>query len=256
MYDNICKFLAETFPDDLATWLLGKPVKLTELSPQELSLEPIRADSLILQQSDELVLHAEFQTSPREDIPFRMADYRLRVYRRFPQKKMIQVVIYLKKSNSPLVQQDYFQIDGLQCQFQIIRLWEQPQELFLNSPGLLPFAVLSDTNNRSQTLNQVAIELDKIKESQVRSNLTAASGILAGLVLNGQILRRDVMRESVMYQEILREGEQRGRLEGEQRGITKVALNLLKSGMTIEQVVKFTDLPVELVQSLTKEITS
>jgi predicted transposase YdaD len=38
MYDNICKLLAETFPDDLATWLLGKPVKLTELSPQELSL--------------------------------------------------------------------------------------------------------------------------------------------------------------------------------------------------------------------------
>ncbi len=87
MYDNICKFLAETFPNDVATWLLGRSVKLTELSPQELSLEPIRSDSLILQQSDELVLHAEFQTNPAEDIPFRMADYRLRVYRRFPQKK-------------------------------------------------------------------------------------------------------------------------------------------------------------------------
>ena len=58
MYDNICKFLAETFPNDMATWLLGKSVYLTELSPQELSLEPIRADSLILQQSDELVLGA------------------------------------------------------------------------------------------------------------------------------------------------------------------------------------------------------
>lgn len=55
MYDNICKFIAENFKDDLATWLLGSPTKLTELSPTELSSEPIRADSLILLQSDDLV---------------------------------------------------------------------------------------------------------------------------------------------------------------------------------------------------------
>ena len=53
MFDNICKFLAENFRDDLVTWLLGKPVKLTELKPTELSNEPIRADSLILLQSDD-----------------------------------------------------------------------------------------------------------------------------------------------------------------------------------------------------------
>ncbi len=48
MYDNICKFIAEEFSEDIASWLLGSPVTLTELSPRELSLEPIRADSLIL----------------------------------------------------------------------------------------------------------------------------------------------------------------------------------------------------------------
>lgn len=42
MYNNICKFIAENFKDDLATWLLGSPIKLTELSPTELSSEPIR----------------------------------------------------------------------------------------------------------------------------------------------------------------------------------------------------------------------
>ena len=62
MFDNLCKFLAENFSEDYATWLLGSPVTLTKLSPTELSLEPIRADSLILEQSDDLVLHLEFQT--------------------------------------------------------------------------------------------------------------------------------------------------------------------------------------------------
>ena len=47
MFDNICKFLAETFSTDFACWLLGEAIALSELSPSELSLEPIRADALI-----------------------------------------------------------------------------------------------------------------------------------------------------------------------------------------------------------------
>jgi predicted transposase/invertase (TIGR01784 family) len=82
MFDNVCKYLAETFSEDYAAWLLGKPVTLTTLSPKELSLEPIRADSLILEQSDDLVLHLEFQTEPDESMGFRMLDYRVRVHRR------------------------------------------------------------------------------------------------------------------------------------------------------------------------------
>lgn len=85
MFDTICKFLIETFSIDFASWLLGEPIALTELSPSELSLEPIRADVLILMQSDSLVLHVEFQTQPDPEIPFRMLDYRVRGYRRFPQ---------------------------------------------------------------------------------------------------------------------------------------------------------------------------
>lgn len=83
MFDALCKFLTESFSEDYATWLLGKPVKLTELSPQELSLEPIRADALILVQSDDMVLHLEFQTEPDDKMGFRMLDYCVRIYRRW-----------------------------------------------------------------------------------------------------------------------------------------------------------------------------
>ncbi|MBW4480689.1 MAG: Rpn family recombination-promoting nuclease/putative transposase [Tolypothrix brevis GSE-NOS-MK-07-07A] len=98
MFDNVCKFLAENFSTDFASWLLGEPITLTELSPSELSLEPIRADALILLESAEVVLHLEFQTQPDANIPFRMIDYRLRVYRRFPQKQMRQEVELLLSS--------------------------------------------------------------------------------------------------------------------------------------------------------------
>ncbi len=100
MYDNICKFIAEMFSEDLSDWLIGKSISLTQLKPKELSLEPIRADSIIFLQSDELILHLEFQTEPDAKIPFRMADYRLRLYRKFPNKEVHQVVIYLRKTDS------------------------------------------------------------------------------------------------------------------------------------------------------------
>ena len=122
MYDNTCKFLAANFSKDIAQWLIGEAVELTELKPTELSLEPIRADSIIFLESDDLVLHIEFQTVPSEDIPFRMLDYRLRVYRLYPHKRMYQVVIYLRKSNSSLVKKNTFEIPGTSHEYNIIRL--------------------------------------------------------------------------------------------------------------------------------------
>jgi predicted transposase/invertase (TIGR01784 family) len=101
MIDNICKFLAESFSNDFASWILGKSIPLTKLEPSELLVEPIRADSIIFLESAELILHLEFQTEPNKNIPFRMADYRLRLYRRFPEKEIHQIVIYLTPRASP-----------------------------------------------------------------------------------------------------------------------------------------------------------
>lgn len=262
MYDNICKFLAENFKDDLATWLLGSPIKLTELSPTELSNEPIRADSLILLQSDELVLHIEFQTDTDKDIPFRMLDYRTRGYRRFPHKKMRQIVIYLRKTGSELVNENSFRLENTYHQFDVIRLWEQPTDKFMTVPGLLPFAVLSQTKDPTMVLTQVAQAVEAITDQQQQQNIAAASSILAGLVLKKdvirKILRSEIMRESVIYQEILEEGEAKGKAEGKAEGeakgkaetTRKLALNLLRIGMSLEQIAEVTELSLEEVQSL------
>ena len=228
MYDNTCKFIAETFPSDIASWLLGQPLPLTKLEPSELSVEPIRADSVIFLKSDQLILHVEFQTSPKADLPFRMADYRLRLYRRYPNFVVRQIIIYLRPSNSPLMFQNQFQIDNLTASFEIIRLWEQPTEQFLRYPGLFPFAVLANTTEASGTLQQVAQEIEKIEDITEQRNIAASTAILAGLKLNKglvrKILRSDIMRESVIYQEI----EQEGREEGSQQEAIAFALRLLK----------------------------
>lgn len=250
MFDSVCKFLVETFASDFATWLLGEPITLTKLSPSELSLEPIRADALILLQSEEVVLHIEFQTQPKVDIPFRMIDYRLRVYRRFPRKQMRQVVIYLQQTNSELVHQTTFTLEDTFHRFQVIRLWEQPTNVFFQSPGLLPFAVLSQANNPTETLRQVAVQISQINDQRIQSNVAASAFVLAGLVLNKeiiqQLLRKELMQESVTYQALIAEG----RAEGIEEGIRRVAINLLREGMSIEVVVRVTGLSVEQINQI------
>jgi predicted transposase/invertase (TIGR01784 family) len=221
-FDSTCKFLAENFSTDMATWLLGKPVSLTSISPTELSVEPIRADNLILLESDNLILHIEFQLNPKPDVPFRLADYRLRGHRLFPDKEMRQVVIYLRPSNSALVYQTTFELPTMTHHFEVIRLWEQPTELFLAVPGLLPFAVLSQTEQPAEVLREVARQVETISDKRLQSNVAAATAVLAGLSLDKDviqsILRRDMMRESVIYQDIKQEGWQEGRQEGRQEG--------------------------------------
>ncbi|WP_293045246.1 hypothetical protein [Moorena sp. SIO1F2] len=153
-----------------------------------------------------------------------MADYRLRVFRRFPNKQMRQVVIYLTRSTSELVYQTAFEIPGTRHEFEVIRLWEQPTQLFLESTGLLPLAVLTQTPDAAQTLRQVAARVETIPEIRIQSNVAACAGILAGLFLKrdfiNQILRTDIMQQSVIYQDIKDEG----RYEGEQSLILRQLL--------------------------------
>ncbi|MBE9196974.1 Rpn family recombination-promoting nuclease/putative transposase [Synechocystis sp. LEGE 06083] len=260
MFDNLCKFLAESFSEDYAAWLLGRPIKLTKLSPTELSLEPIRADSLILEQSEDLVLHLEFQTEPDSTMGFRMLDYRVRVYRRFPQKTMHQFVIYLKPSNNDLVYQDSFQLGETLHRYQAIRLWEQSSEVFLQSPGLLPLAVLTQTSDPALKLREVATTvLDQIEDNRVKANLMAATSVFGGILLAPEliktILRSEIMKESAIYQEILEEGKIAGKLEGRLEGKLEGRLEakletiplLKKLGLTIAEIAKELDIDVELV---------
>jgi predicted transposase/invertase (TIGR01784 family) len=235
MFDNVCKFMAETRSSDFASWLLGEPISLTELKPSELSLEPIRADALILLQSERLVLHIEFQTAPDKTMPFRMADYRLRVHRCFPDKEMRQVVIYLMPSTSELVFQTSFTISGMTHEFEVIRLWERSPAEFQQLPGLLPFAALARTNDQTGTLRQVAQQIEAIADRRLQSNVAAASAILAGLVLEQGVIQRifrsHIMKESVIYQEIrteaIAEGEARGEARGQQNEARSLLLRLL-----------------------------
>ncbi len=264
MIDNICKYLAESFSRDFASWILGEAITLTKIEPSELSVEPIRADSVIFLESTDIILHIEFQTEPNKNIPFRMADYRLRLYRKFPERQIYQVVIYLSPSQSPLVHETTFNIGRLNHAFNVIKLWEQPTEIFQQYQGLFPFATLTQTNDPEETLRQVAKQIENIEDKQVQSNIAASTAIISGIALNKEIIQRllrsEIMKESVIYQEILLEGKAEGLAEGEAKGLVKgkaetanqIALNMILSNISVELIAQFTGLTLKQIQKLQK----
>jgi predicted transposase YdaD len=140
-------------------------------------------------------------------------------------------------------------------------LWEQPASIFLESVGLYPFASLAQTDEPELVLREVAAKIEEIPERKLQADISAMSYILAGLVLDrdrvGRIIRRDIMRESVTYQEILAEGEFKGKTQGRVEEARALIIRLLtrklgKIGSNL--LTRIEALPLERVESLGEDL--
>lgn len=73
--------------------------------------------------------------------------------------------------------------------------------------------------------------MSKIEPESQRKEISAYTQLMAGLRFNKkliyQVFREGMMRESVIYQDILEEGEQKGRREGRQEGELALILRQL-----------------------------
>ncbi|MGB3208092.1 MAG: hypothetical protein WBB28_24170 [Crinalium sp.] len=188
--DNICKYLAEQYPAEFASWLLSTKITDIQVLKTELSVEPIRADSLTLLQSANQILQIEFQTLPASDppLPFRMLKYWVRLYDEYS-SPIQQVVIFLKRTNSPSVFTDTFEERNTRHRYRVIRLWEQDAEALLANPALLPLATLAQTNSPNTLLEEIASRVAMIEEPDQRQEVTACVEVLAGLRFEKDLIR-------------------------------------------------------------------
>jgi len=212
-YDNLCKRLAEQYPQAFLKWLLGTTPSQIKTLKTELSNEPIRADFVSFFQVDHSIVHLEFQTKPESDFPVRMLDYWVRLYRTY-NCPIEQIVLFLKPTNSPRVYLDQLSLPQTQHRYQVVRLWEENPDPLLSEPGLLPLAILTQTDNSQQLLNQVSEAVNRIENLQQRRELATGCYILGGLKFQEQqlihFIREEIMEESVTYQAILQKGLEQG----------------------------------------------
>lgn len=232
-YDNTLKYLVEQDPETFARWLLGTASTDVQILKTELSLEPVRADSVIFLQASNQILHLEFQTLPQSSpsLPIRMLDYWVRLYRQY-NCEIEQVVIFLKPTTSEAVFIDRFTATKTSHCYRVIRLWEEESTTLLSVPSLLPLAVLARTDAPDALLQQVAAQVNIIEPSSLRQTISTCAQLLAGLVFNSeqihQFFRSATMKESVIYQEILREGLQEGLQQGLQAEVNLIVRQLTR----------------------------
>lgn len=230
-FDNLCKLLAERHPQCFVRWLLGEPSLKVEVLKTELSIEPIRADSVILLAASSGILHLEFQTqfASKLPLPLRMLDYSVRLYRIYRVPIAQVVVLLLPPANEDEIV-SVFEVQRTRHEYRVVRLWDEDPEVFLAEPALLPLAVLCGRDGSTTLLERVAAQVQAVNPED-RALVSSYVQILAGLkyqkALIRQIFREDVMRESVIYQEILEEGRQEGWQEGRQEGERSLVLKQL-----------------------------
>ncbi|MBW4553630.1 MAG: Rpn family recombination-promoting nuclease/putative transposase [Aphanocapsa sp. GSE-SYN-MK-11-07L] len=228
--DNLCKYLAEKYPQNFAVWLMGESQTPVTVLKTELSIEPIRADAVTFLQTQDRILHLEFQVEPITDppLPLRMLDYWVRLHRQY-RCPVTQVLILLKPTSVNVPAE--FRLENTEHRYRVLRLWEQDPTPLLADPALLPLAALAQADSGAQILERVAAEVAKIEEASLRNEMSNCTQILAGLrypkSLIQQLFREGIMRESVIYQEILQEGRQEGKQEGKQEGELTVIMRQL-----------------------------
>ncbi|MBW4475735.1 MAG: Rpn family recombination-promoting nuclease/putative transposase [Tolypothrix brevis GSE-NOS-MK-07-07A] len=230
-FDNLCKYLAEKYPQQFANWLLGESTTKVEVLKTELSLEPIRADSVTFLRTQKQILHLEFQVQvpTGKSMPLRMLNYWVRLHWQYG-LPVTQVLIWLKATTNTAVFENEFQLESTRHGYQVIRMWEQSPEPLLQEPALLPFASLCAAENSTQLLSRVAQKLNNIEESQQRREIVTCTQLLAGLRFSKNLIvnliTEGIMRESVIFQEILEEGRQEEALVMTMRLLTRLFATL------------------------------
>jgi predicted transposase YdaD len=233
------KRLISLAPGAWAQWVTQQPnVVAQEILGSEFEWVS-RANDVLLKayspQVGEFLILNELQLRYKANLPLRM-----RAYAALAQEKynlpVYPVLVNILPPPENLVICDRFEsaIFGLEARqdYRVINLWEIEAELVFEQSlnALLPFVPILKSGGESGMIQRA---LNELRSDERLVELESLLAFFARFVLDSelvsQIMRWDmvVLRESPWYQEILSEGEVKGRQEGRQEEGTSLILRLL-----------------------------
>ena len=171
------------------------------------------------------LIHIELQSTNDPQIPLRMAEYSLRVYRlfqRFPRQILLYVGSDDMRMASALVGPQHV------CRYTIVDIRDLDSEVLLNSPFIADnvMAILTNLRDRKAAVRQVLSRIGELSREQ-RDAALSEFLILSGLRKLETVIVEEVQQmpilTDILDHEILgpaiREGRERGIQEGRERGI-------------------------------------
>jgi len=238
-YDDAMKKLVGGNPQDLVSWVLPG-AQFGKQLPFELSVENIYADGLLQVSLDgkEFLAHFEFQSSYDGRIGERLLEYNVLASRQYNYLPVYSCVIYLKNHNS--VPHSPFR-RGLPNGEEVVRFHYRSIELgklfageLLQTGlvGLLPLLPLTKDGARREVVEEMISGLISAEKTE---------SLWIGYALASRVLKddlkwlkrrfamlEDILRDTPVYQEVLAEGEEKGREEGKLEAQRQTLLDVVQ----------------------------
>ena len=202
---------------------------------------------------EEFILHLEFQTRDEEGMVYRMQEY-YGLLRRKHGLPVRQFVIYLGKRTSRMVTQ--LPPGEVFTGFALKSLKDYSFESLLDSqvPEEIILAVLADFNKHkpAEVIKRILERLQEVGQEEITlRKYVRQLSILARLRNLTRETHKQVQDMGLLY-DITKDYLYQ---EGLAKGVEKVVVNMLKEGtVPIEQIAKFTGVPVEEVKQIAKEL--
>ncbi len=261
--DNPLKrFLIETI-EDLASWLLGQPVKRVKHEQNvELPVSNISSDQVFrvtLADGKDIILHIEYEASSSVDeMRWRMLRYMVRLAEKFD-LEVHSVVLYIGGKGKG--DMGKHKEGNLAWQYRVIRLQDiQAKELLeTNQLALLPLIGLTNLQGAEKECIEAVEVIKRKSEGRLRRQFLT---FLVELIPDGSLLemiethleKDDLLLNTPFLQKIRGQGREEGREEGIGLGVEKerlnIARNMKQEGMELDVIAKLTGLSVDEVQGL------
>ena len=247
MFDPVIKDVSDRYPGqlvDVLRQILGFRAS-GEVEIVQASLPPgtLEADRVYrLSDPSPSLLHTEWESSSSLARPDRFHVYNTLLTRQTGLPVKTVVVLLRPEANSSdlsgelarsVPEEDPYLI----WRYSVVRLWEVPAELFLQSPGMTPFAALAAL--RPSELPELAkrmVQQWKTVDEREARDLKAYTEIWLGLRFDRELIHtlfgeKAMIKESVIYQEILEEGLAEGRAIADARVLDRSRKAVLRVGV-------------------------
>ena len=245
-FDAISKHLIQTYPNDFASFTLGREdiEVLAVIDTEQLTIETHQTDSLIRVRIDneEVLVHNEFQTadSTNPPMPRRMAGYIGHAIRQHG-LPIYSNVIYLRPDAGRRDPGYYIQKRPgypIAIHYRVIRLIETEGERVLNAgqSGLIPFTPLMKPPEgmaldawlhqcihtaRTRPIDR-SYRADSLAGMVALSELVYDSETISAIIFKEGIM--DILRESSLFQSLTQQSREEAREQGLEQGVRQRAI--------------------------------
>ncbi len=231
-FDATLKTLVQDHPLD---WLRQAGMTINgsvDVIDADLSTVTTQADKVIrVNGPAPSILHVELQADADEYLDLRVLRYNVLTHEKhlLPVHSMV-VLVRSKADNARLTGTlrcpSPLGGDNLVFHYQVIRVWQEPPETFLNGGlGLVALAAVSNVAKQDLpgVIGRISDRLQQEAQPDEAKTLWTAAYILAGLRYSSRTIEKLFqgvinMRESSTYQAILKEGLREGIKEGRKEG--------------------------------------